>query len=212
MQPLIIFGSGPHAQEMAEIVALINRVAPTWDLLGFLVAGAQAEWVGKDLSGGTVLGTFDDVNRFPDVLFAPEYNATPCGFPRERLTSLVAPNVFVSTTARIGRGSIIYPNSYVGLNAVVGDCCFVLSGSIINHDDVLEDHVTLASGVHIAGEVRVASGCYLGQSCTIRQKLFIGKDSLIGMGAVVTKDVLPNSVMIGNPARRTRDHYGEGSG
>jgi len=207
LQPLIIFGSGPHAQEMAEIVALINRVAPTWDLLGFLVAGAQADLVGRDLSGGTVLGTFDDVPRFPDVMFAPEYNATPHGFPREQLTSLIAPNVFVSATARIGHGTIIYSNSYVGLNAVIGDCCFVLSGSIINHDDVLEDHVTLASGVHIAGEVQVESGCYLGQSCTIRQKLRIGTDSLIGMGAVVTRDVPPNSVMVGNPARRVRNRY-----
>lgn len=209
MQPLIIFGSGPHAQEMAEIVGYINRVAPTWNLLGFLVADTQAEWVGKILNGGNVLGTVGDVARFSDAMFVPEYNACPAGFPHERLTSLVAPNVFVSATARVGRGCVIYPNCFVGLNAVLGDCCFVLSGSIINHDDVLEDNVTLTSGVSIAGEVHVEAGCYLGQSCTIRQKLHISKNSLIGMGAVVTKDVLPNSVMVGNPARRVRDRYEE---
>ena len=36
--------------------------------------------------------------------------------------------------------------------------------------------------------------------------LRIGRDSLIGMGCVVVKDVPPNSVMAGNPARRMRDN------
>lgn len=207
MQPLIIFGSGPHAQEMADLVAHINAIKPTWNLLGFLVAEAQSAQVGSQLHGGTVLGTHADVDRFGEAVFVPEYNACPRGFARERLVSLIAPGTFVSPTAHIGRGCVIYPNCFVGLNAVLGDCCFVLSGSIINHDDVLEDRVTLTSGVNIAGEVRVEIGCYLGQGCTIRQKLRIGKDSLVGMGAVVTKDVPANSVMVGNPARRVRDRF-----
>mgnify|MGYP001570233007 CR=1 FL=1 len=45
----------------------------------------------------------------------------------------------------------------------------------------------------------------LGQGCAVRQHLRIGRNSMIGMGAVVIKDVPPNCVMAGNPARKLRD-------
>jgi acetyltransferase-like isoleucine patch superfamily enzyme len=63
----------------------------------------------------------------------------------------------------------------------------------------------MASGVVLAGSVHVEGGCYLGQFCTVRQQVRIGRGSLVGMGAVVLRDVPPNSVMVGNPARRLRD-------
>jgi acetyltransferase-like isoleucine patch superfamily enzyme len=54
-------------------------------------------------------------------------------------------------------------------------------------------------------KVWVEDGCYLGQACAIKQYLRIGRGSLIGMGSVVVRDVPPNSVMVGNPARKLRD-------
>ena len=87
----------------------------------------------------------------------------------------------------------------------MGDFVFCLSGSVINHDNVIEDRVVFASGVALAGHVHVENGCYLGQSSTVRQFLTIGRGSMLGMGAVVVKDVPPNSVMAGNPARKLRD-------
>lgn len=70
-----------------------------------------------------------------------------------------------------------------------------------NHDVCLEENFTVCSGVTLAGFVHVEAGCYLGQACTIKQYVRIGRGSLIGMGAVVLRDVPPNSVMVGNPAR-----------
>lgn len=83
---------------------------------------------------------------------------------------------------------------------------FVLSGCIINHDDRIGNRVIMASGVSLAGSVLVDDGCYLGQSCSVRQMLTIGKNSLVGMGSVVLRDVPPDSVMVGNPARKLREN------
>jgi len=119
--------------------------------------------------------------------------------------SLIHPSAVVSRTAHIGVGCVIYPHCYVGLNARINDFVFCLSGCIINHDDVIEERVIFASGVTLAGVVHVESDCYLGQGCQVRQHLRIGRNSLIGMGAVVVTDVPPNSVMVGNPARKLRE-------
>lgn len=207
MRDLIILGTGVHGAEMAEIVARVNAATPTWNLLGYLAATPeQAQRAGACLHGYPVLGVVAELERFPTAALVPD-NGFPrsLALPLKRLVSLIDPSAFVSCTATIGRGCVIYPGCYIGLNARLGDWVFALSGSIINHDDVIEERTVLASGVNLAGGVHVEADCYLGQACTIRQHLRIGRGSLIGMGAVVLKDVPPNSVMVGNPARRLRD-------
>jgi len=204
MRDLIILGTGVHGGEMAELVERVNRVAPTWNLLG--VISPTGDDVGTLHNGCSVLGGPEVLERCPEAALVPD-NAWPrtLEVPRERLVSLIDPSCFVSRTARLGAGCVLYPHCYVGLHAVLGDYVFALAGCTINHDDVIEDRSVLASGATLAGAVHVEPDCYLGQSCTIRQYTRIGRGSLIGMGAVVVKEVPPNSVMAGNPARRLRD-------
>ena len=200
MRDLLILGNGIHNLEMAEFVERVNQVKPTWNLIGFV--SADGHGVGEVRNGYPVVGGPEAINRYPDAALVWEYGWPREGTPRERLISLIDPSSFVSRTATIGVGCVIYPNCFIGANASVGDCAFVLGGCVINHDDVLERGVTLASGVMLAGEIHVEADCYLGQACTVRQKLRIGRGSMIGMGAAVIADVEPNSVMVGNPARK----------
>ena len=204
LTPLVILGAEVHAAEMAEIVERANLAKPTWNLLGFL--SPSDEQVERTVNGYPVLGSAKRIPEHPQAAFVPSFGF-PQGLlpPLDRMVSLVDPSAFVSRTATIGRGCVIYPHCFIGLNARVGDVVFALSGCVINHDDVIGDRVTLASRAALAGEVTVEPDCYLGQGCLIREKLTIGHGSLIGMGAVVVEDVLPNSVMAGNPARRLRD-------
>lgn len=207
MRDLLILDTGVHTQEMVEIVGRINEVKPTWNLLGYITRDEKL--VRQSLNGVPVVGTAADLPRYPDAALVPGNEGDwkqGKDLPRHQLVSLIDPSVFVSRTARIGVGCVFYPGCYIGLNAKIGDFVFCLSGSTINHDDVIEDRVVMASGVTLAGVVHVEPDCYLGQSCTIRQYLKIGRHSLIGMGAVVVKNVPPNSVMAGNPARKIKDN------
>ena len=189
---------------MAEIVARVNAVAPTWNLLGFLTPDAPGN--NQSRSGHSWLGVHGDLPNYPGAFLVPD-NEWPHSLdvPPERLVSLIDPSVFLSRTATVGAGCVLYPHCFVGLNARIGNAVFCLSGTVINHDVVVEEHVVIASGVSLAGSVHTESDCYLGQACTVRQNVRIGRGSVIGMGAVVTRDVPPNCVIVGNPGRKLRD-------
>ena len=203
MRELLILGTDVHAGEMAEIVERMNARQPMWRLLGFLTQDRAR--VGEVWNGYPILGTAADLEQYPEACLVPAFGWPETGgVAPERWVSLVDPSAFVSRTAILGAGCVIYPNCFVGLNARLGDRVFCLSGSVINHDDVLEDGVTVASGVLLAGQVHVEAGCYLGQGCTVRQFLRLGRGSMVGMGAVVIRDVPPGSIVVGNPARFLR--------
>lgn len=200
---LIILGTGVHAYEMAEIVDRINAVSDTYRLLGMI--STRAEEVGKEVLGFSVLGLPGDLAKYPDAALVPD-NEWPrdIPLPRERLISLVDPEAFVSSTAVMGAGCVIYPRCFVGLRAKIGDYVFCLSGTIVNHDDVIGDRTVMASGVSLAGSVTVGTDCYIGQAATVRQYTKIEDGSFIGMGAVVIRDVKAGSVVAGNPAREIK--------
>jgi carbonic anhydrase/acetyltransferase-like protein (isoleucine patch superfamily) len=206
MRDLILLGTGVHAAEMVEITARANAAGAAWNLLGVIASGDRAPEPGTEFNGCPVLGTRADLGSFAHAWFVPcnEW-PRPSGVPRERLATLVDPSTFVSRTARLGAGCVVYPSCFIGLNAVLGDRVFMLSGSIVNHDVRLAEDVVVCSGVSLAGGVCVEPACYLGQACTIRQNLHVGRGSLIGMGSVVVKDVPAGVVVAGNPARKLRD-------
>ncbi len=203
IRDLLILGTGVHCQEMVEIIARINGLKPTWNLIGLVAPDASVPGVMQD--GTAMLGGPEVISAHPGACVVPGYGwPKSAPVPRERLITLVDPSAFVSRTARIGPGSTIYPNCFVGLNATIGERVFCLCGCVVNHDCVLEDGAALASSVALAGSVHVEADCYLGQSSTVRQGVRIGHGSMIGMGAVVIRNVVPNSVIVGNPGRLLR--------
>ena len=171
MQDLIICSVGCHAMEMAEIVERINRVSPAWNLLGFFCEkNCYEKHQGSTLNGYRVLGTIETWRSIRNAALAIG-NEFKDPFPMERAATIIDPTAFVSRSAKIGKACVIYPGCFIGYNAVLGNRVFSLSGSVINHDNVLEDGVCLCSNVTLAGGVHAEAGAYLGQACTVRQYL-----------------------------------------
>ena len=69
----------------------------------------------------------------------------------------------------------------------------------------IRDFVTISPNSTICSEVIVGDGAIVGAGSTIIEKIKIGENSLIGAGSVVIRDVHPNVVVIGNPARIIRE-------
>ena len=106
----------------------------------------------------------------------------------------------------IGNGAALSPFVTIGANVIVGQCFHANLYSYVEHDCVIGDFVTFAPRVSCNGNVHIEDHAYIGTGAVLRQgtpdkPLIIGKGAIVGMGAVVTKDVPAGVTVVGNPAR-----------
>lgn len=106
----------------------------------------------------------------------------------------------------IAEGSALSPFVTIGANVTIGKCFHANLYSYVEHDCVIGDFVTFAPRVSCNGNIHIEDHAYIGAGAVIKQglpdkPLVIGKGAIVGMGAVVTKDVAAGTVVVGNPAR-----------
>jgi len=86
-------------------------------------------------------------------------------------------------------------------DTVVGKNVRLNNYSHVGHNVRIGDNVLVGVGVMIAGSTEVGDHVEIWNGAKIRQRLKIGEYAVIGMGAVVLKDVPAHTTVIGNPAR-----------
>lgn len=83
---------------------------------------------------------------------------------------------------------------------MIEDDCYLMAYCHVSHDTVLRRNVNLANNVQIGGFTEIQEFATVGLSVAVHQHTTIGAFAMIGMGAVVAKDVPPFSKATGNPA------------
>jgi UDP-3-O-[3-hydroxymyristoyl] glucosamine N-acyltransferase len=71
----------------------------------------------------------------------------------------------------------------------------------VGHNVITGRHNQITVGVMIGGNTTLGDYVFLAPYAVIRNGIKVGKNALVGMGAVVTKDVKEDTVVFGNPAR-----------
>lgn len=112
-------------------------------------------------------------------------------------------------SAEIGEGAIFSPFTTLTSNIIIGSHFHLNIGSYVEHDCIIGDFVTFGPGVKCNGNVHIHDHAYIGSGAIIKQGTpdqprRIGKGAIIGMGAVVTKDIEAGETVVGNPARPVR--------
>lgn len=123
----------------------------------------------------------------------------------------------VCAGARIGRKCVIGQNVEIGPNVEIGDGCKIQNNVSVYYGVTLDDDVFLGPSMvftnvltpraHIERKTEflptgVGRGATIGANATIVCGHSIGAYSMIGAGAVVTKDVPDYALVVGNPARQ----------
>jgi len=132
--------------------------------------------------------------------------AARCAADQVRPWTVVAANVVMLDDAVLGEGAILSPFAMLTSNVRIGRHFHANIYSYVAHDCVVGDFVTFAPGVKCNGNVVVEDHAYIGTGAVIKQgkpgqPLVIGRGAVVGMGAVVTRDVLPGATVVGNPAK-----------
>lgn len=115
-------------------------------------------------------------------------------------------SVVIMDDVRIGEGAILSCFVLLTSNIRIGKFFHANHYSHVAHDCVIGDYVTFAPGVRCNGNVIIEDNVYVGTGAMLRQgtpnkPLRIGKGAVIGMGAVVLKDVPAGATVVGNPAK-----------
>jgi acetyltransferase-like isoleucine patch superfamily enzyme len=105
--------------------------------------------------------------------------------------------VIIGDRSRIGMGNVIIGPVYIGNDVILAQNV-VMSGLNHGYEDVNippKDQKVTTSPIYIEDEV------WIGANVSIVAGVTIGKHSVIAAGSVVTKNVPPYSISVGNPAR-----------
>ena len=116
----------------------------------------------------------------------------------------------------IGQNCSLGQNVNISNNVKIGDNVKIQNNVNVYHGVVIEDDVFLGPSMTFTNdmyprafnsnwkisETVVRKGASIGANATIRCGISIGEYATIGSGSVVTKDVPPHALVVGNPARR----------
>lgn len=208
MKDLAIYGAGGFGRELACLVNLLNKEAPTWNLIGFF--DDNPELKGKHNEYGEILGGRDELNAWDKplhVVIAIGSGSTVKKIVSGIHNSLIEfPNFFYHSTfsdennVKLGRGNIVI-ESHLSCAVELGDFNMMNGSIVFGHDDQIGNYNTFMPGVRVSGAVKIGDECFFGVGSIVLQQLKIGDRVKLGAGSVMMTKPKNDSLYIGNPAK-----------
>lgn len=205
MRDVVIFGAGGLACLVLDILRQAGRYRP----VALLDSDPQTH--GTTVDDLPVAGDIRHADRLiragvSGAIVAIGDNHTRVAIAGElrrrglQLVSAVHPLASISPTARLGEHLIIGPRVTVCVHARIDRHVVLSAGSIIEHDNRIGLGAFLHPAVRLAGTVFVDDFATLGIGACVIPGGRIGRNAQVAPGAVVIRDVPPDTTVSGVPA------------
>lgn len=213
MQRIAIYGCGGFGREILPLARAYGE-AIGFGSTDIVFVSDSVDEIGTEKNGVKVIA-FDDLisSKHNDRAVIVSLGSSgarralveKCEQEGLRFGSLMAATHVSHDNVQVGEGSVFCDFSMCTSDVKIGRHFQCNIYSYVAHDCIVGDFVTFAPRVSLNGRIIVEDDVYIGTGAVLKQgtpekPLIIGKGSVIGMGAVVTKDVLPGITVVGNPA------------
>jgi sugar O-acyltransferase (sialic acid O-acetyltransferase NeuD family) len=199
----ILFGTGDIAQLANYYFGIDSDV----EVVAFTVDGA---FITADTFEGKPLVAFEEVEKkYPPAthkmfialsysrmnkLRENKYHAAKAkGY---ELISYISSRCSYMSQFPPGDNCFIFEDNTIQPFVRIGNNVTLWSGNHIGHHSVIEDHNFISSHVVVSGHCVIQSHCFLGVNSTIGHKVTVARETLLGAGAVVSKDTVEKGVYV----------------
>lgn len=109
---------------------------------------------------------------------------------------IIGNDVEIGSNTCVDRGAL--SDTIIGHHTKINNLCHIA------HNNVIGNNVEITGCVNISGGNIIEDNVWIAPNSSLKGYLHIGKNAVVGMGAIVTKDIPPYEVWVGNPARKLR--------
>jgi sugar O-acyltransferase (sialic acid O-acetyltransferase NeuD family) len=214
MKKIVIVGAGGFGREVKMLIDQINLRSKEFDFLGFYDDGITKSTV---INGFNVLGSVSDLLKIDyelsivvsiaDPAIKKKIHSILIGNANLNFPSLIHPNVLIGDdNVVIGQGCVICASNIITVNINIGNFVILNLGCTTGHDTSIGDYCSFMPSVNISGEVVIEDLVYVGTGAKIINLLSIGKSTIVGAGAVVSKSLPAHCTAVGIPAKPIKFH------
>ena len=213
---VLIIGAGGHAQVVTDILNLNYALDKVYKPIGFIDDNESLH--GQEFLGVLVLGSSEEITKIPHdgVIIAIGDNTlrakiySELSKQGEQLINAIHPSAVIADGVTIGAGVVICGGVVVNTDTKIGNNVILNTGSTVDHHNLIRDHVHIAPGCALGGNVVLGEGTLVGIGSTIMPQNSVGYWSTIGAGGVVTNNLPNNVTAVGIPAQFTKKQASEG--
>ena len=206
-----VFGIGGYGREVMPLVQGIAKRSKSE-----VVFVVDASYKIEDEVNGVPVYSFDE---FIKANYDSKYVSVAVADPTSRrdisekllcnnieLLDVISDNVVLLAENKIAEGVVLSPFVTITSNCNIGRGFHANLYSYVGHDCIIGDYVTVSPGGKCSGYVGIEDNVFVGTGVIIRpgttkKPLTIGENSILGMGAVITKNVPAGSTVVGNPGK-----------
>lgn len=203
---LAIYGAGGQGSIVFDVATKQNNLEKCWDDIIFIddwnnegvafghkrlhLKRLLKEQSLEEISFNVALGEPRDKQRvFKELINS---GLTPA--------NVISPDVQIGSDVQLGNGLFLNTGAIIHPSTTIGNNVTLMERSTVGHHCSVSDHCFITAGVIIGGNNQIGEGTFVGLHAITREKTTVGSNAVIGMGAVVVKNVPDSSVVVGNPA------------